>query len=253
MTAPKNIFKSRLKIGETQIGLWVAMGHPAAAESCGFAGFDWLVIDAEHGPNGLAEVLAQLRALRGSSHPVVRVRENNRGIIKQMLDVGAQTLLIPMIESAEEARQAVRSMLYPPTGVRGVGASLVRASDFGNISNYLHTANDEICVLLQVESVRGIEALDEILRVEGVDGVFIGPADLAADMGLIGNSEAPEVRTVVDKALKDIKASGKAAGILTADLKLALHYAEMGVEFLAVGSDVGVFTAGLRALRQQFA
>lgn len=252
MPAPTNTFKARLQSGETQIGLWVGLGDASVAELAAGAGFDWLVIDGEHGPNGLRDVLAQLRAVGGASHPVVRTRDDNRAEIKQILDIGAQTLLVPMIESAERAREVVKSVKYPPQGVRGVGAALARASSYSAISDYLQTANDEICLLLQVESRAGIAALDEILSVEGVDGVFIGPADLAADMGYLGQPGAQPVQDVVNDALVRIREAGLAAGILTSDWRLAQGYAEMGVAFLAVGSDVGVMRAGLSALRAAF-
>ncbi len=253
MPAPKNTFKTRLKAGETQIGLWVGLGDASVAELCAGCGFDWLVIDAEHGPNGLRDVLGQLRAVgSGGAHPVVRTRDDNRALIKQMLDIGAQTLLVPMVETANQAREIVRSVNYPPNGVRGVGAALARASGYNAVPDYLQTANDEICLLLQVESVAGLAALDDILAVDGVDGVFIGPADLAADMGHLGAPGAPEVQEAVTDALRRIRAAGKAAGILTSDRALAQGYADMGVEFLAVGSDVGVLRGGLLALRKAF-
>lgn len=252
MPAPANSFKARLKAGDTQIGLWVGLGDASVAELAAGCGFDWLVIDAEHGPNGLRDVLAQLRAVGGRTHAVVRPRDDNRAGIKQMLDIGAQTLLVPMIESAEQAREVVRSVLYPPQGARGVGAALARASEYGGIADYLKSANDEICLLLQVESRAGVAALDDILAVDGVDGVFVGPADLAADMGHLGQPGAPEVQAVIADTLSRIRAAGKAAGILTSDRRMAEGYARDGVEFLAVGSDVAVLRAGLTALRAAF-
>ncbi|MCB1462962.1 MAG: HpcH/HpaI aldolase/citrate lyase family protein [Nitratireductor sp.] len=252
MPAPKNRFKERLKQGETQIGLWLGLGEATTAELCAHAGFDWLVIDGEHGPNGLRDILEQLRAIRTESHPVLRVRCDDRAIIKQMLDIGAQSILVPMIETAEQARHAAGSVYYPPKGARGVGAALARASAYNTIPDYLATANDEICLLLQVESVAGIEALDEILAVDGVDGIFVGPSDLAADMGYLGRPGVEEVQMVVRDALARIRACGKAAGILTSDQKLALQYREMGIEFLAVGSDVGALSAGLKDLKNAF-
>lgn len=252
MPVPENRFKARLKAGEVQIGLWVALGDPSAAELCSHAGFDWLLLDGEHGPNGLRDILAQLRAVRGASHPIVRVRDDDRARIKQMLDIGAQTILIPMVESADQARQAVRAMRYPPDGVRGVGASLGRASGYGTVADYLTTANAQTCLLVQVESRAGLAALDEILAVEGVDGVFIGPADLAADMGHLGNPGAPEVQEAIDDALARIRGAGRAAGILSTERAQAQGYAARGVEFLAVGSDVGTLIAGLKALRGAF-
>lgn len=252
MPAPKNTFKARLGAGEVQIGLWLGLGDPSAAELAAGTGFDWVLIDAEHGPNGLRDVLDQLRGIGDKAQVVVRTRDDNRADIKQMLDIGAQTLLVPMIESGAQAAEVVRSMKYPPQGVRGVGAALARASGYNGITNYLQTANDEVCVLVQVESRAGIDALDDILSVDGVDGVFVGPADLAADMGMLGKPGAPKVQEVVVSTLTRIRAAGKAAGILTSDQTLAAQYKEMGVEFLAVGSDVGVLRAGLTALRAAY-
>ena len=253
MPAPTNTFKARLQAQDMQIGLWVGLGDPSVAELAAGCGFDWLVIDGEHGPNGLRDVLAQLRAVgRGGAHPVVRTRDDDRALLKQMLDIGAQTLLVPMVESAAQAREIVRSVTYPPNGMRGVGASLARASGYNAISDYLQTADDEICLLVQVENVAGLEALGEILAVDGIDGVFIGPADLAAAMGHLGNPGAPEVQEAVRDALTRIRAAGRAAGILTSDETLAKGYAEMGVEFLAVGSDVGALGGALRALRAKY-
>ena len=252
MPAPHNVFKERLKKGDTQIGLWTGLGAASVAELAAGTGFDWIVIDGEHGPNRLLNILEQLRAIGGDTAPVVRVRDDNRAEIKQMLDAGAQTILVPMIDSGEQAAEVVKSMLYPPLGVRGVGAALARASGYNGISDYLQTANDEVCLLLQVESMAGVNALDDILALDHVDGVFVGPADLAADMGFVGKPGAPEVQAVVNETLTRIRASGKAAGILTSDQTLAKGYADMGVEFLAVGSDVGVLRGGLLALRAAF-
>lgn len=252
MPAPVNTFKQRLKTGHTQIGLWLGLGDPSVAELAAGTGFDWLVVDAEHGPNGLRDVLAQLRAVGSATHVVVRPRDDNRAEIKQMLDIGAQTLLVPMIESGAQAAEVVRSVLYPPFGVRGVGAALARASGYNAQPDYLATANDQICLLLQVESRAGLAALDDILALDHVDGVFVGPADLAADMGHVGKPAAPEVQEAVLDALRRIKASGKAAGILSSDPALLQTYQQMNLGFLAVGSDVGVLSAGLRALRAKF-
>lgn len=252
MPAPTNLFKARLKSGGTQIGLWMGLAEATTAELCAGAGFDWLVIDGEHGPNGLRDILAQLRAIGDKTHPVVRVRDDTRAEIKQMLDIGAQTILVPMIESGAQAQHVVQSMLYPPYGMRGIGAALARASAFNAVPDYLQTANAEVCLLLQVESRAGVAALDDILALDGVDGVFVGPADLAADMGYLGQPGAAPVQAVVMDVLARIRAAGKAAGILTSDRALATSYAALGVEFLAVGSDVSVLGSGLKALRAAF-
>ncbi|MFZ2100533.1 MAG: HpcH/HpaI aldolase/citrate lyase family protein, partial [Oricola sp.] len=184
MPAPKNEFKAALARGERQIGCWVGLADAYAAEIMGTTGFDWLLIDGEHAPNDVRSIMRQLQALEASpSHAVVRLPIGETRIVKQILDVGAQTLLIPMVESGEQAAELVRAAQYPPRGVRGVGAALARASKFSAIPDYLATADSEICLLLQVENRAGMAALDDILAVEGVDGIFIGPSDLAADMG----------------------------------------------------------------------
>lgn len=239
MPAPTNTFKQRLAAGERVIGCWAGFADPYATEVLGTAGFDWLVIDGEHAPNDLRTIMAQLVALKGAhSHPVVRLPMGEAWAIKQVLDAGAQTLLIPLVESADQARDLVRAMRYPPAGIRGAGAALARASAFSGIPDYVATANDQMCLLVQVETRAGIAALDDILAVEGVDGVFIGPADLAADMGHPGNSGTPEVADTIRDALGRIAASDKAAGILAVDDKVAQQYAEWGAQFLAVGIDV---------------
>ena len=210
------------------------------------------MIDGEHGPNRLRDMLDQIRAVTEATHPIVRLRDDDRAEIKQVLDIGAQTILIPMIESGEQARQAVRSMLYPPQGVRGVAPALARASGYGAIMDYIHTANDQICLIVQVETRAGIAALDEILAVDGVDGVFIGPLDLAADMGHLGRPDAPEVRAVIDEALGRIDASGKAAGLLATDPDQGQDLIARGVDFLAVGIDVTTLRGALVDLRGRF-
>jgi 4-hydroxy-2-oxoheptanedioate aldolase len=248
-----NGFKRALSEGQQMIGLWIGLGDDNVAELCAHAGFDWLLIDGEHGPNDLRSILSQMRAIQGSpSAIVVRLPSDDQVMIKQHLDIGVQSLLIPMIESAEQARDVVRSCRYAPDGARGIGAALARASRYGRVGDYLHRAADEICILLQVETVKGIAALDVILQVEGVDGVFVGPADLAADMGMRGKPGSEVVQKVVVDALQRISASKKASGILMSDPALSAQYQAMGVSFLAVGSDVGVLVAGLKQLRERF-
>lgn len=247
MPAPVNTFKQRLARGERVIGCWAGFADPYATEVLGTAGFDWLVIDGEHAPNDLRSIMAQLVALKGSaSHPVVRLPMGEAWAIKQVLDAGAQTLLIPMVDSADQARELVRAMRYPPHGIRGAGAALARASNFSGIPDYVATANDQMCLLVQVETRAGQAALDEILTVEGVDGVFIGPADLAADMGYPGNSAAPEVAEAIRDALARIGASDKASGILAVDDATTRQYADWGAQFLAVGIDVVMLARAAR-------
>lgn len=249
MPAPKNPFKQALAEGKRQIGCWMSFAEPSVAEIMGTCGFDWLVVDGEHAPNDIRSIRDQLTALAASaSHPVVRVPVGEDWIIKQVLDAGAQTVLVPIVESADQARQLVRACRYPPTGVRGVGATAARATRFGGVSEYIQTADQEICLLVQVENRAGMAALDDILTVEGVDGVFIGPADLSTDMGFQGNSAAPEVRAVIADAMTRIRAAGKAPGILGTNEEATQAYLEMGAQFLAVGLDVMLLTQTARAL-----
>ncbi|MGR3621979.1 HpcH/HpaI aldolase family protein [Pseudophaeobacter sp.] len=249
MPAPKNTFKTALANGERQIGCWMSFAEGSVAEIMGTAGFDWLVIDGEHGPNDIRSIRDQLMALQASpSHPVVRLPIGETWMVKQALDAGAQNILIPMIETADQAREMVRACQYPPHGTRGVGATAARATLFGSISEYIQTADQEICLLLQVENRAGIENLDEILAVEGVDGIFIGPADLSTDMGHQGNSAHPEVRAVTADAITRIRASGKSPGILGVAEEATQAYFDMGAEFLAVGIDVVLLAQTARSL-----
>ena len=247
MPAPENRFKTRLAKGEMLYGCWAGFADPYATEVLATADFDWLVIDGEHAPNDLRSIMAQLQVLEGRhSAPVVRLAHGADWAIKQALDTGAQTLLIPMVESADQARDLVRATRYPPQGIRGSGAALARASHFSAIPDYIGTANAQICLLVQVETRAGIAALDDILKVEGVDGVFIGPSDLAADMGHAGDSSAPEVQEAIKDALARIKASGKAPGILALDHSTAQTYRDWGAQFLAVGIDVVMLAKAAR-------
>lgn len=253
MPAPKNLFKQALKEGRAQIGLWQALANPYTVEISAGAGYDWLLLDGEHAPNDVPLLVSQLQAMKGTaSHAIIRPPIGETWIIKQMLDIGAQTLLIPMVESKDMAETMVKAVRYPPHGVRGVGAALARASAFNRIPDYLPTANDEICLLLQVESRAGLAALDDIASTEGVDGVFIGPADLAADMGYLGKPGAPEVQAEVEKALAKIQSHGKAAGILIGDLSLAKRYLELGATFVAIGNDVTLLANATTKLLDDF-
>lgn len=248
MPAPENLFKSALARGDRQIGCWAGFAEPYATEVLATAGFDWLLIDGEHAPNDLPSITRQLQALHGyASHPVVRLPMGEPWAIKQVLDAGAQTLLIPLVESAEEATALVRAMRYPPEGIRGSGAALARASGFASIPDYTRTANAEMCLLVQVETMAGINALDDILQVEGVDGVFIGPSDLAADMGYLGAKSDTPVQEVIREALGRIAASGKAAGCLSIDHDQAQSYVDWGAQFIAVGIDVLMLAQTARA------
>ncbi len=252
MPAPVNPFKAALKAGRAQIGLWLGLADPYAAGLVAGAGFDWLVVDGEHAPNDLRSTLGALTAIGTRSHAVVRPPVGEVWMIKQILDLGAQTVLVPMIESEAQAREMVAAVHYPPKGRRGVGAALARASEFGAVGDYITTADDQVCLLLQVESRAGLAALPAILTLDGVDGVFIGPADLAADMGHPGKPGAASVQAAIRDAIRAIVTSGKAAGILTSDQELAEGYLALGATFVAVGSDVGLLGASARALRQRF-
>lgn len=249
MDMPINHFKARLKTGDAQTGLWLGLADPYCAELAAVAGFDWLLVDGEHAPNDLRGMLGQLQAIAPyASQPVIRPVLGDTALIKQLLDIGAQTLLVPMVESAEQARGLVRAIHYPPRGVRGVGSALARASRWNSIPGYLDKADAEMCLLVQIENLEGLAALDDIAAVEGVDGVFIGPADLSASMGHRGNPGHPEVQAAIEDALMRIQKAGKAAGILSADQALARRYIELGARFVAVGVDTTVLMRGLETL-----
>ncbi|MDC0135537.1 HpcH/HpaI aldolase/citrate lyase family protein [Sulfitobacter sp.] len=253
MPAPINPFKKALNQGEMQFGCWLGLADTFSAEMMGQAGFDWVVVDGEHGPNDLRSILAQLQVLAGTdTHAVVRLPVGETYMVKQTLDAGAQTLLIPMVETVEQARQLVRDVNYPPHGDRGVGYALARASRFSTIADYGNTADAQICLLLQVENLRGLAALDDILALEGVDGVFIGPADLAADMGHMGNAGHPDVQAAIMDALKRIRAAGKAPGILSTRDEMTNDAIAAGAQFVAVGADVLLLGQAARALAKKW-
>lgn len=249
MQMPINTFKQRLTSGPAQIGLWLGLADAYCAELAANAGFDWLLIDGEHAPNDLRGLLGQLQAVAPyASQPVIRPVIGDTALIKQILDIGAQTLLVPMVESAEQARELVRAIHYPPHGVRGVGSALARASRWNSIPGYLDQADEQMCLLVQIENLDGLAKLDEIVAVEGVDGVFIGPADLSASMGHRGNPGHPDVQAAIEDAIVRIQKAGKAAGILSADQTLARRYIELGARFVAVGVDTTVLMRGLQTL-----
>lgn len=248
-----NPFKRALAQGRPQIGLWAALADSYVTELLAGTGFDWLLIDGEHAPNDLRSTLAQLQAVAPyPTHPIVRPVRNDAAIIKQLLDIGTQTLLLPMIENAGDARAAVAATRYPPLGIRGVGSALARASRWNGAADYLHRAADELCVLVQVETVNALAQLDEIAAVEGVDGVFFGPADLSASMGLLGQPGAPAVREAIVAGIRAVRAHGKAAGVLAADRAIAQEYLEAGATFVAVGSDVALLARSANELAAAF-
>ncbi len=252
MELPRNGFKRALARGETQIGLWSSLSSNYSVEVIAGAGFDWILIDLEHSPNDLESLLAQLQAAAAySAHPVVRVPWNDMVTIKRVLDVGAQSVLVPYVSSAQEARAAVSYTRYPPNGVRGV-AGTTRATRFGRIKDYARRAHEEICVLVQVETQSALDSIDAICATEGVDGVFIGPADLHASLGHPGEIANPKVKPVIDDAIRRIRRAGKAPGILTPSEADARHWLDCGALFVAVGADVGILARGAEALAQKF-
>ena len=252
MDLPVNPFKHALAAGRQQIGLWCSMASHYAIEAVAPAGFDWLLLDTEHAPNDLESLVMQLQAAAPyAAHPVVRVPWNDMVTIKRVLDIGAQTLLIPMVDTAEQARAAVAYTRYPPAGVRGV-AGTTRATRFGRVPNYTKRAQEELCVLVQVETELALQNLDEILTVDGVDGVFIGPSDLHASLGHVGESHHPDVWPRIEDAVRRIRAAGKAPGFLTPNEADARRILEIGAQFVAVGSELGTMVKGVDALAAKF-
>lgn len=253
MQQPINKFKQALRAGRTQIGLWIGLANPYTAEICAGADFDWLLLDAEHAPNDLQTLLAQLQAVAPyAAHPVVRIPSADVVRIKQVMDLGVQTLLVPIIETAEQATEMVRAMRYPPGGIRGVGSALARASRWNRISTYLQSADDQACLLVQVETKRALENLEAIAGVEGVDGVFIGPADLSASLGHRGQPSHPDVQRVIEDTIAMVRKTGKAVGILSADEALARRYLELGCTFVAVGVDTSLLARAVDTLARKF-
>jgi 4-hydroxy-2-oxoheptanedioate aldolase len=253
MPAPENRLKARLRNGEATTGLWLSMANSYTAELAGTIGFDWLMIDGEHAPNDLQTIMTQLQALKGSASSIaVRPPVGEVYLIKQLLDVGAQSLLIPMVESGEQAERLVKAVRYPPRGIRGVGAGSARASNFGSIGDYMATADDQICLMLQIETKAGLAALDAIAGTDRVDCVFIGPSDLSADMGFPGNPYAPEVQAVIEDAIKRIIGHGKAAGVYMSNETYARRYLELGATMISIGSDAAVLSQSLRELKKTY-
>lgn len=249
-----NAFKKAISKGQAQIGFWQALASPYTCEISAGAGFDWLLIDAEHGPNDLPLVLAQLQAVSAYTvEPVVRLPVGNDVLIKQYLDIGARTLLIPMVETAAQAHDMVRATRYPPHGIRGVGSAIGRASRWSRTARYLQNASEEICLLVQVESRLALDNIRLIAAVDGVDGVFIGPSDLAADLGHLGNAAHPEVQRAIEEGIAAVRSIGKPVGMLIADEALARRYLDLGASFVAVGTDVTVLARGAEALASRFA
>ena len=263
MQTPINTFKLALQNKQAQIGLWLGLADSYATEICAGAGFDWLLIDGEHSPNDSRSILTQLQAIASypASHPIARVPMGHghagQMVIKQYLDLGVTTLLVPMVDTAEQAAAVVRYARYPQNddkegmgGVRGVAGS--RASRFGRYPNYALEANAQICLLVQAESQLALNNLDAIAAVDGVDGVFIGPADLSASLRHVNDPMHPEVQAAITDAIMRITKAGKAAGILTTDEALARHYLALGATFVAVGLDTNLLVRQTSALAARF-
>ena len=247
-----NAFKHALAAGKLQIGLWSSLCSNIAAEIISDSGFDWILLDTEHSPNEIPGLVEQLQASqRGGATPIIRPAWNDAVLAKRCLDIGAQTLLFPYVQNADEARRAVAATRYPPQGVRGVSVA-ARASRYGRIPGYLGKANDEICVLVQVETREAMKEIEAIAKVSGVDGVFIGPSDLAASLGHLGNPAHAEVQEAIHDAVKRLKAVGKPAGILTGNEEEIRRYIDWGYLFVAVGSDVGLLAKGADTLAKKF-
>lgn len=252
MELPKNAFKKAIAEGKRQIGIWCTIPDPSVAELLAGAGYDWIVLDSEHTPVTIPGILPLMQAT--SSYPVSAIARpgwNDMVEIKRLLDQGAQTILVPYVQTAEEAEKAVSHVRYPPRGVRGVGGA-TRASRYGAVKDYTQNAEQEICLLVQVETVEALERVEEIAAVDGVDGIFIGPADFAASMGLPGQPSHPEVKAAILDGLRRIKAAGKPPGILTGDLDFQKEAEEAGAVFIAIGVDTVLLRASVNAARERF-
>lgn len=248
----RNAFKQALARCERQAGLWCSMASPISAEILAGAGFDWIVIDGEHAPNDIPLLVSQLQAMRGgTAEPVFRIPWNEPVIIKRALDAGARSLLIPFVQNAEEARKAVAAARYPPLGIRGV-AVVPRANDYGRVSNYHRNAHLETCILVQLETRAALKEIEAIAAVDGIDGMFIGPSDLAADFGHLADNKHPEVQAAIGDAVKRIRATGRSAGTLSGNLDDVEPLFQMGFNFTAAGSDVGLLARSAESIAARF-
>jgi 4-hydroxy-2-oxoheptanedioate aldolase len=252
MELERNAFKHALAAGRLQIGLWSSLCSNIGVEIISDSGFDWILLDTEHSPNELPGLVTQLQAVKGgTATPIIRAAWNDAVLLKRILDIGVQTVLIPFVENPEEAKRAVAATRYPPAGIRGTAGSS-RASRYGRVTDYLKKANEEICVLIQVETRPALDQIEAIAAVDGIDGVFIGPSDLAASMGYIGNMQHAEPQKAYEEAVRRLKAIGKPAGILTSNEEEARRYISWGYTFVAVGADVGLLARGADALAKKF-
>jgi len=253
MELPVNQFKQALQSDQTQWGLWLGLPDSSCAEICAGAGFDWLLIDGEHAPFDNRAIMTHLQAMAPYPvSPIVRPPEGRTALIKQLLDMGAQTLLIPMVDTPEQASELVQAVRYPPEGIRGLGTSLARGANWNRIPGYLHNANREICLIVQAETRTAMDNLAEITAIDGVDAVFIGPSDLSASMGYVGNPDHPEVVAAIEQGIRTINAAGKAAGLMSLNQQQARHYVEVGAKFVGIGVDTLLLANGAKSLINAF-
>lgn len=252
MMLPKNHFKAALAAGRNTIGLWDTIPGPVVAELLAGAGFDWVLIDTEHSPTDVPDTLGMMQAMAGYPvSPLVRVAANDAVLIKRVLDLGAQTLMVPYVQSADDAKRAVEAMRYPPRGIRGMGGT-TRATLYGAVTDYVARAEGELCLLVQVETATTLPQIEAIAAVDGVDGLFIGPNDLSATMGFPGQVTHPAVVAAIEDALRRIDATGKAAGILVLDPEFAKQCMAWGSRMTCVGIDLVMLAAATRGLRGAF-
>ncbi|MES1953417.1 HpcH/HpaI aldolase family protein [Salinisphaera hydrothermalis] len=247
MELPANAFKSKL-VDAPLYGCWLGLAHAYSAEIVATAGFDWLLIDGEHAPNTVVTILDQLRAVEGyPAAPIVRAVNHDPSLIKQLLDIGSRTLMIPMVETGEQAAALVAAMRYAPHGFRGMGAGVIRADRWGSIGDYAHRAAESLCLITQVESTTGVDNVEAIANTDGVDAVFVGPADLSTNMGHLGNPGHDDVQAAIMHVLDATHAAGKAAGILAPAEADTNRYREAGFDFIATGLDVAMLKSAADA------
>ena len=250
---PRNLFKAALETGKPQYGLWLGIPDQSIAEMMAGAGFDWVLVDHEHGPFELRDVMSHLQAIAPYDvAPVVRAVDGNPALLKKLCDIGAQSFLVPMIDTAEQAADVVAAVKYPPEGRRGLGTSMARAARWNAVPGYLQNANDEILVVVQAETTTALENLEAIANTDGVDGVFIGPSDLSASMGYVGQAGHSDVVEAVSNGLQTIRAAGKYAGLMCLDQKQVGHFVECGANFIAVGVDALLIGNSARALAASY-
>lgn len=253
MNLVKNTFKQQLNADTRTIGLWLGLPDQSAVEISAGAGFDWLLIDAEHAPWETRDLLTALQVIAAYPvAPIVRPLNDDPAQLKRLLDIGVQSFLIPMVHSAEQATKIISTVRYPPRGVRGLGTSLARAARWNRVEAYIDQANDEICIIVQIESVEGLENIEAIANVDGVDAIFIGPSDLGAALGFPGQPTHPDVVIAVEEAIHVITKLGKPAGVLAPARAQFDIYAKAGATFIGVGTDTGVLASGTKVLADTF-